>query len=322
MRRAIIVHNCDNDSLLYFTQTKLFYNAKNEGLNGYFNHCITVDNHEQAYNIATNNDLILETGDFITTSYRGIHQRDKEVHNIVSCLNKKGHEECVIKFNQDWPIDFKKRRYQQGSKQLYIIENLLKTVLISKGVIYLENTDRFAEIRSKFYRLFPGPGSMIDYSSVMKNMKHFYGLASGWKTMIHAVKNNYESVTVYDVNQRQLDFAKMLYKEEILPESIHGGETRVSASDILAKLGQPWESGNYTPTEFVKDNWHIWHNMDVKFELINLFDIPRFKPNSLVWTSNVYHYEASLFEHGYDFIKDRLIQLTQTNSDCIIVTDT
>ena len=51
MRRAIIVHNCDNDSLLRLTQTKLFYDAKNEGLE-YFSDCITVKNYNEAYKIA------------------------------------------------------------------------------------------------------------------------------------------------------------------------------------------------------------------------------------------------------------------------------
>jgi len=30
----------------------------------------------------------------------------------------------------------------------------------------------------------------------------------------------------------------------------------------------------------------------------------------------------SLFEHGYDFIKNKLEELTELNSDCIIITDT
>ena len=306
MRRAIIVHNCDNDSLLYLTQTKLFYNAKNEGLE-YFSDCITVKNHNDAYKIAKDDDLVLQTGDFITTTYRGLHRDEKHVHNIEWCASREGHEECVIKFDQDKPIDFKKRRYKQGTKQNYIIENVLKGVIISKKLLYLENTEdtdfSFTNQRHA--------GTIIhDYTDKKENMKHFYGLASGWKSMIHAVQNNYESVTVYDKNQKQLDFTKKLHSLPVLPNTIeekHGFEVAIY--------------GEYAPTDFVKDNWSKWHNMDVKFKFINLFDIPKFKSNSVVWISNAFHYEATLFEYGYDFVKDKLEELTELNSDCIIISN-
>ena len=308
MRRAIIVHNCDNDSLLRLTQTKLFYDAKNQGLE-YFSDCITVKNYNEAYKIAKDNDLVLQTGDFITTSYRGIHRNEKYVHNIEWCESRKGHEECVIKFDQDKPIDYKKRRYEQGSKQNYIIENILKTVIISKKMLYLENTED-PEIRFRGCRLYPGPAENFNYIEKLKDMKHFYGLASGWKSMIHAVQNDYESVTVFDKNQKQLDFTKKLHSLPVLPDTIeekHGKEVAIY--------------GEYVPTEFVKDNWSKWHELDVKFELINLFELPRFKPNSVVWASNVFHYEATLFEYGYDYVKNKLEELTELNSDCIILSN-
>lgn len=305
MRTAIIVHNCDNDSLLRFTQTKLFFGPKSDGRD-FVGDCIVVDNWAEAYKIAKGNDIVLETGDYLTTTYLGYHSNDTGVRNVQWCEQTEGHEQCIIKFDQNKPIDYKKRRYKQGSKQNYIIENVLKTVITSKNMLYLENTEE-VEINSFFHRAYPGPGQDFNYTDTIKNMKHFYGLASGWKTMIHAVKNNYQSVTVYDKNQRQLDFTKMLHKEQVLPEVI---EIKLPVY------------GKYAPTDFVKNNWHIWHNMNVKFKLIDLFDIPRFKSNSLVWTSNAYHYEATLFEHGYDYIKNKLKQLTETNSDCIIITDT
>ena len=307
MRRAIIVHNCDNDSLLYLTQTKLFYNAKNEGLE-YFRDCITVKNHNEAYKIAKDDDLVLQTGDFITTTYRGLHRDEKHVHNIEWCASREGHEECVIKFDQDKPIDYKKRRYAKGTKQNYIIENILKQVIISKKLLYLENTED-PEISLVFQRVYPAPSQHFDYRQQAKNMKHFYGLASGWKSMIHAVQNNYESVTVYDKNEKQLEFTKKLHSFPVLPETIeekHGAEVAIY--------------GEYAPTDFVKDNWSKWHNMDVNFELINLFDTPRFKPNSLIWISNAFHYEATIFEHGWDFVKNKFEELTKSNSDCIILT--
>ena len=35
---------------------------------------------------------------------------EKDVYNIEWCASREGHEECVIKFDQDKPIDYKKRR--------------------------------------------------------------------------------------------------------------------------------------------------------------------------------------------------------------------
>ena len=58
----------------------------------------------------------------------------------------------------------------------------------------------------------------------------------------------------------------------------------------------------------------------VKFELIDLFDTPRFKPNSVVWASNVFDYEATLFEYGYDYVTNKRKELTELNLDCMILT--
>ena len=299
-RTAIIVHDCDNDSLLRLTQTKLFFGAKNENLD-YFEDCITVKNHNEAYKIAKDNDLVLQTGDFITTTYRGLHRDQKGMHNIEWCASREGHEECVIKFDQDKPIDYKKRRYEKGTKQNYIIENILKQVIISKKLIYLENTEN-SKILLVHNKKYPGQVKEAD-------IKHFYGLASGWKSMIHAVQSNYESVIVYDKNQKQLEFTKKLHSLPVLPDTI---EEKHSIDVSIY--------GEYAPTRFVKDNWSKWHKMDVKFELIDLFDTPRFKPNSVVWASNVFDYEATLFEYGYDYVTNKRKELTELNLDCMILT--
>jgi hypothetical protein len=46
----------------------------------------------------------------------------------------------------------------------------------------------------------------------------------------------------------------------------------------------------------------------------------RFKPQSIVWCSNVFHYEPTLFLYGYDYMKDKLKELTEVNFDCIMIT--
>ena len=305
MRTAIIIHNCDNDSLLNFTQTKLFFGPKSEGRE-LIGDCIIVNSWAEAYKIAKGNDIVLETGDYLTATYLGYHIEDTGVRNVQWCEQTEGHEQCIIKFDKDIPITFKKRYYKPGSKQLYIIENVLKGVLSSKKLIYLENTEDI-EINPIFYRVYPGPGRAYDYTKKMKTTKHFYGLASGFKSMVHAVKNNYESVTIFDRNERQLNFNKMLHGYEKLP--------------VKMKPLNP-VVGVWNPSDFIKDNWSKWHNMDVKFELMDLFDIPRFKPNSMIWCSNAFHYEPTIFLHGYQYSKNKLKELTEANPDCIIITDT
>ena len=60
--------------------------------------------------------------------------------------------------------------------------------------------------------------------------------------------------------------------------------------------------------------------MDIKFEKINLFDTPIFPKHSLIWVSNAFHYEPTMFTFGYDKVKYLKNQLAEKNSDSIITT--
>ena len=313
-RKAIIVHDCDNESLLRFTQTKLFFDAKNNGLE-FFDECITVGSLEEAYSIATTNESILHTGQFLTTTYRAIHKEQEIPHDVSTCKNEPGHEECVIEFDQDKPIDFKKRYHHHPSKQCYIIENMLRTVIHSNKYIYIDNTDIIEDISPIYNRFYPGPYVEFDYSISFGKMKHFYGLASGFKSMKHVIQHDYESITIFDCNQRQLDFAKLLHSYRELPIE-PPVETDMNRLFIMNRC-----IGTWNPSDFIKDNWSKWHNMDIKFELIDLFDTPRFKSDSVVWCSNVFFYEPMLFKYGYEHVVNKLKELTEVNYDCIIVTD-
>jgi hypothetical protein len=307
-RKAIIIHDCDNDSLLRFTQTKLFFDAKNNGLE-FFDECITVGSYEEAHAIATKNESILYTGQFLTTTYREAHRDQEFAHDVSLCKNTPGHEECVIEFDQNKPIDFKKRYYHHPSKQCYIIENMLRTIIHSDKYIYIDNTDLIEDIGPKYNRFYPGPYEEFDYSLSFNSMKHFYGLASGFKSMKHVIQHDYESITIFDRNQYQLDFAKLLHSYTELPNKL---PEKIDINKCI---------GTWNPSEFVKDNWSKWHDMDVKFELIDLFDIPRFKSDSVVWCSNVFFYEPMMFLYGYETVVNKLKELTEVNYDCIIVTD-
>jgi len=279
MRKAIIVNDTNNESLLRFTQTKCFWNAKNQGID-FFQDCVTVNNYDQANNIAKNNDVILEIGDFLTTDFRSYHKNTNKV------VYAKDHQDLLIKFDKKIPIDFKKRYYKPGSKQLYIIENLLKVCLKSKRLVYLNNNEsrNIKKFDSKY--------------------KNFYGLASGWKTMLYVTANDFESVTVYDYCERQLEFAQWLHKQSTVPE--------------IVSIDPPF-SGDYLVTEKVKKNWLKWHNTKVDWEIIDLMTIPTFKSNSIIWTSNVFHYEPTIFQLGYSAVKSIEKRFAEINHNSIII---
>ena len=284
MRTAIIVDdNPKNSSLLRFTQTKLFYDAYNVG-HDYFQDCRTVSNYEEAEKIAKGNDVILETGDYLTTSFRNAHRDSDKVSYARD-------SDDVYKFDKNLTIDFatmftelNKPVYKE-SKQRFIIDNMLKVVVKSKKKIWLEQTEKFS----------------IPYH---KECKHFYGLASAWKSMLHCVKHDYETYTIYDFCEPQLEFAKALQSQMSLPEEIQ----------IENSFGE------WNPPQEAKDNWAKWHSMDVKFEKNDLFDTPVFPKNSLIWTSNAFHYEPTLFKFGYDTVNYLKNQLAEKNSDSIIIT--
>lgn len=268
MPRAIIVNDCDNESLLRFTQTKLFFDATNRGRT-YFQDCVVVKDYKQADDmLVSDSDVILETGDFLTTTF---------FKNISTYARDSEH---VIKFDKDIPINFKSRRYKQGSKQLYIVENLLKTCLRSKKLVYLDNNESIKHISPKG--------------------KHLYGLASGYKTARYALKHNFETVTVYDYCERQLEFAQWLHSHKRLPETV----------DVT-----PPTSGEYTVPDL---DWKRWHNMKVSFEKVNLFDLPKFPKESFIWVSNVFKYEPTIFEYGYDYVTRCKKELQDSNKYSII----
>ena len=64
---------------------------------------------------------------------------------------------------------------------------MLRTIIHSEKYIYLSNTDLWNSITPIFYQRMPGPGVVKDYSQTFSDMKHFYGLASGFKTVNHVL---------------------------------------------------------------------------------------------------------------------------------------
>ncbi len=280
MRTAIIVDDAPNNiSLLKFTQTKLFFDAYNVG-HDYFQDCKTVSSYEEAEKIAKGNDVILETGDYLTTTFRNKH---KNADKVVYARDSNE----VYKFQKNLPVDYPTvfKELDKKSKQRFIIENMFKVVVKAKNKIWFQQTEQ----------------SSIPY---YKECKHFYGLASAWKSMLHCVKHDYETYTIYDFCEPQLELSKALQSQMSLPEDL----------EVKNAFGE-WD-----PPKEVKENWKKWHSMDIKFEKINLLHTPIFPKHSLIWVSNAFNYEPTMFEYGYDKVKYLKNQLAEKNSDSIIIT--
>jgi hypothetical protein len=285
MRTAFIIDQGLSESLLRFTETKLFFDAKNQAIH-FVNDIKVVPSLQEAMQLAhsTNNAVILHTGDFLTTTFRNKHA---DTAGVILAVN----DPDVIKFDPDTYVGIKKRsHYPSGSKQLYIIENLLKTCLRNRKLVYLDNTEdlNLEKIPHNHYR-------------------HLFGLASGWKTVElanHIGFDNLDSITVYDRNPEQLQHAEWLHSHAVLPDR-HPTYKNVC--------------GTYDPTRINVETWKKWNEFDVKFEMINLFDIPTFPPNSLIWVSNVFKYEPNIFDFGWEKCNNMHNQLVSTNNESTII---
>lgn len=283
MRTAIIINTIDNKSLLRFTETKLFFDAKNQGI-GFVDDCEIVNSLDEAMALAETlgNAVILKTGDFLTTTFR---QKHKDTSGIIQATD----DLDIIKFDPDTYIGFKKKcHYSAGTKQLYIIENMLKSCLRNRTLVYLNNTEPVGIIpEGKF--------------------KHLYGLASGWKTPQLAEQIGFdklETITVYDFNKVQLDHAKWAHSNLVLPE-------------VCPKYVNV--CGEYNPDTVSKQTWEQWSKFPVEFKQINLFDVPEFPAQSLIWVSNVFRYEPNIFDFGWKLCKNAHKLLCEKNKQSTII---
>jgi hypothetical protein len=276
MIKVFIVDQYHNPGLLRFTETKVFFDAKNQGLEWAYD-CEVVDSIDD---ITEDCGIVINSGECITSTFRNKFQ------TATSLIDARGHAD-LITFSPHYDYLMRTRPpFDAGSKQLYIIENLYRVVLRSQKLVYLDNTEA--------------------YIPTVTDCKNFYGLASGWKSVQFVndfgVKN-FDNIVIYDVNPRQLEYQRYLHSQLQLPETV----------------SQPHPVyGKYNPLEKIKKFWPQWHSTQVKFELINLFDPPKLLDNSFVWISNVFKYEPTIFELGWQKCKLAKKVLRSTNETCII----
>lgn len=284
MRLAIIIHDIDNEPLLRFTESKLFFDAKNQ--RSYFiDDCIIVASMSEVEDhVATAHSIIvIKTGYYLTTDFRRINKDHRGLLVV-------GHEDSnVIYFDQRTEISLSNRsHYPVGSKQLYIIENFLKIIAKHDKLIYVDNTE--------------------EYHAVDITAHSFFGLASGWKSyrIIRDIGiDKLTNITIYDINPQQLDHARWLHSCESLPESI---------------AGYRYQCGDYHVPVDLLEFWPKYHKTAVSFNLIDLFSIPSFPDGSAIWISNVFIYEPNIFRHGWKVCKDGENKLRKTNASCIFIT--
>lgn len=284
MAIAIIVWNDENLELLRFTETKLFFNAKNNGID-FFTDCFIVKNEQDIVEYLNLDDtvVVLKNGFYLTTSFIKKISNKKGIH-IVS-----ENDDDIIVFDTDTRVTTKKRsKYKSPSKQNYIIENLLKVVINSKKILYYDNTESYT------FKKYEG-------------IENLYGLASGWKTARLARDiglSNLKNVIVYDYNVQQLNFAAQLHSQPFLPDTMPKQKNTVNEYEVPKDL---------------LSFWNEWHNYPVQFCEIDLFQTPIFLENSLIWISNVFQYEPNIFNYGWQENKFRKNNLILNNPSCIII---
>lgn len=226
MRTAFIIDIHKNPGLLRFTETKLWFDAKNQTTDWISDCCVV--NRESEIN--SKDCIIIESGDFCKTDLREYIK--KQPPGRYDLRNN----EHLIKFTPDYDYDIKKMPpYKQTDKQRYIIDNLFRSVLKSSKLIYLEQTEE-----------------VIDTAT---DREHLYGVASAWKTA-RLAKNfgldNLKSVTVFDFCDRQLELAKYLHSQEQLPESIKVDQPYYGEYNPRQEIRDFWREWHNYPVEFVK----------------------------------------------------------------------
>jgi len=278
MPKIFIVDTHKNISLLRLTEAKIFFGVQNNRLD-WTDNCKAVDNIEQ---ITYHRGLIINSGEIVTEKFR---EKFATADTLIDCRG----DPTLVQFpsaynyyNIDSPIPF-----DPDSVHYEILNNLYSMMREYKKLIYLENTEY--------------------YSPIPATPDHFYGLASGWKS-IQLIRDlgikSLKSITIYDVNERQLDYQKYLHSCSTLPSTID--------------IDTPVE-GTYNPSDELREFWPTWHAADVNFKLLNLMETPIFPENSFVWISNAFRYEPNIFEMGWQACKTAKESLLKLNNSCIFV---
>lgn len=274
MKKVFIVDQHQHPRLLYFTQTKVMFDANNQ-YTAWADDIVSVSDIKA---IGNQPGVVIASGDIVTMTFRSRAWNWNQQNHCV-------HDHDTIPFDPAYSYEMHQRPpFDAYSKQLYILENLYRTVLRSKRLIYLDNTET--------YQAQPLAANTL------------YGLASGWKTLRMFRDGDFERVVVYDINQTQLNFQQQLHAQPYIADQIH------IQGDVV---------GSNTVPQDVKDFWPTWHQTKVEFRLMDLFHTPVLDPHSVIWVSNVFCYEPTIFQLGWDACKMARVSLQNTNPSCTIL---
>ncbi len=277
MNYVYIVDTYNNPSLLRLTQAKVWYNYENKSTR-WVKDCFTIKHIDE---VKHKDAVIINSGDYAPIGIREDYINVTGIHDLRALPG-------MIRFNPDHEYNTNKHPpYKRGDKQLYIIENLYKSVIQSRNLIYLENTDNIL---------------------CQTDHKNFYSPASGFRGVEFLIANDidqFDNIIIYDRCKRQLDFAKWLHAQSVLPDSVN--------------IELPYY-GKYAPSKAVRDFWPRYHKKNIQFLELNLFDKPTFLKDSFINASNIFTYEPNIFVHGWDKCKQSRSELVINNSTSTIKT--
>lgn len=204
------------------------------------------------------------------------------VENIEQAEKIKNNQDIIMKAGE---------QYYKGEVKPFDTKTLLKyyrQINRDKKMLYVDQTEEMG------LKYFP-------------KCNKFYGVASGWKAMLHCVEHKYDYIKIFDKNERQLELAKKLHSLPNLPDEI--------------QVDWPYSANGFKPTEHLKNKWRFWHELDVQFEQIDILEEASFPYDSLIWVSNIFDYHTNIFDYGYEKLKKIKQQFIFDNQNSVVIDD-
>jgi len=250
MRTCIIQTNNAPQSLIRFTEIGCLFNYENKWLDFFQNIIIT----NNADSIKTPGWKI-NAGQYITTKVR------KKYEKVYSVDLRNSNE--TLNYSKNHWTDKKEMKFYRGMKQEYIFRNYMVMILKSKTkMIYFSNNEKLPNIKNYQGELW------VPASGTMAGQLQF--------------KNPNAKITIYDINQTQLDYSKWLNSQKQYPN-------KKTVNGFVCKLGKI-----SIAEKFKKVN--NWVPVNADYKCVDLLDIDLICPTVI---SNILRYMPVYHVHGF-----------------------